>query len=198
MSSSDFMQRGSLLSQLPRDHRDSSSRSVEDYSFMRLYSVAYPQVYRYIFSLVPEKTDVDEVMQETSVVLWEKFHEFETERNFTRWACGISRLIVLELLRKQKRFGVGFDEQIIKELAYRREEQYELLELRQEFLEECKEQLLEKDIELLDLYYNFQQGTQDLADKQGCTRRNIYQQLGRIRKVLFQCIERKMAEEEKK
>tara|TARA_R110002111_G_scaffold1162_5_gene8239 strand:- start:1365 stop:1952 length:588 start_codon:yes stop_codon:yes gene_type:complete len=169
----------------PRDHCP----------FMRYYSAAYPHVYRYIFSLIPRKSDADEVMQETSVVLWQKFEEFQPDRDFTRWACGISRLVVMEVLRKQRRFIVGFDEQLIKELAIRREERYELLELRQEFLEECKEQLDQQDLNLLDLYYNSPESAQDAAEKKGCTRRNIYQRLGTIRKLLFQCIERKMSED---
>ncbi|WP_417386158.1 sigma-70 family RNA polymerase sigma factor [Gimesia sp.] len=169
----------------PLDHRP----------FMRYYSAAYPHVYRYIYSLVPRKSDADEVMQETSVVLWQKFDEFQPDRDFTRWACGIARLVVLEVLRKQRRFIVGFDEQLIKELSIRREERYELLELRQEFLEECKGQLDQQDLNLLDLYYNSPESAQDAAEKKGCSRRNIYQQLGRIRKLLFQCIERKMSED---
>jgi len=169
----------------PRDHCP----------FMRYYSAAYPHVYRYIFSLIPRKSDADEVMQETSVVLWQKFGEFQPDRDFTRWACGIARLVVMEVLRKQRRFIVGFDEQLIKELSIRREERYELLELRQEFLEECKEQLDPQDLNLLDLYYNSQESAQDAAEKKGCTRRNIYQRLGTIRKLLFQCIERKMSED---
>lgn len=167
--------------------------SVKCGEFMRLYSVSYPRVYRYIFSLVPKKNDADEVMQETSVVLWQKFEEFQADRDFTRWACGIARLMVLELLRKQKPFLTGFDEQLVTQLASRQEEQYELMELRQEFLEECKERLAGKDIQLLDLFYGSRNGAQKAASQQDCTLRNIYQQLGRIRKVLFRCIERKIA-----
>lgn len=172
--------------------KESSARCSE---FMRYYSVSYPQVYRYIFSLVPRKSDADEVIQEASVILWEKFEEFQPDRDFTRWACGIARLAVLELMRKQKSFLTGFDEQLVKQLAFRQEEQYELMELRQEFLEECKEKLPGKDIQLISCFYDSKTGAQKAATQRNCTLRNIYQQIERIRKVLFRCIERKIAEE---
>jgi len=193
MTDSSLPQKNTLSSHSSPDGE--AMGGIEGGQFVRLYSAAYPRVYRYILSLVPRRSDADEVMQETSVVLWQKFNEFLVDRDFTHWACGIARLVVLELLRKQKPFLLGFDEQLVTQLASRREEQYELMELRQEFLEECKEHLTEKDIQLLDLFYGSSKGAQKAASQQGCTLRNIYQQLGRIRRGLFQCIERKIAGE---
>ena len=193
MYTHNIIRQNNSSSQIPDDNE--VIPPLDHCPFMRYYSAAYPHVYRYIYFLVPRKADADEVMQETSVVLWQKFEEFQPDRDFTRWACGIARLVELESLRKQRRFIVGFDEQLIKELSIRREERYELLEIRQEFLEECKEQLDQQDLNLLDRYYNSQESAQDAAEKKGCTRRNIYQRLGTIRKLLFQCIERKMSED---
>ncbi|WP_339625100.1 sigma-70 family RNA polymerase sigma factor [Gimesia maris] len=155
MYTHNIIRQNNSSSQIPDDNE--VIPPLDHCPFMRYYSAAYPHVYRYIYSLIPRKADADEVMQETSVVLWQKFEEFQPDRDFTRWACGIARLVVLESLRKQRRFIVGLDEQLIKELSIRREERYELLEIRQEFLEECKEQLDQQDLNLLDRYYNSQE-----------------------------------------
>ncbi|QDU14750.1 RNA polymerase sigma factor [Gimesia maris] len=119
MYTHNIIRQNNSSSQLPDDNE--VIPPLDHCPFMRYYSAAYPHVYRYIYSLVPRKADADEVMQETSVVLWQKFEEFQPDRDFTRWACGIARLVVLESLRKQRRFIVGFDEQLIKELSIRRE-----------------------------------------------------------------------------
>ena len=44
---------------------------------MRLFSTHQPQIFAYILTLLPAWHDAEEVMQETSVVLWNSFGEFE-------------------------------------------------------------------------------------------------------------------------
>lgn len=51
-------------------------------TFVALWSAHGPRVYSYIFSLVGSWPDADDVYQETSVVLLEKFDEFEPGTNF--------------------------------------------------------------------------------------------------------------------
>ena len=46
----------------------------------------------FVRSLVPRREDAAEVMQEAAVVLWEKFDEFDSSRDFRKWACGGSSM----------------------------------------------------------------------------------------------------------
>ena len=41
--------------------------------------------------LLPTLNDVDEVMQEVSVVAWRKFDQLDDPENFQRWVCVIAR-----------------------------------------------------------------------------------------------------------
>ena len=59
------------------------------------------QLFGYIHSLVRDLNDADDVFQQTAVVLWNKFAEFDRQRNFAAWACGVARFEVANFLRSR-------------------------------------------------------------------------------------------------
>src|SRR4051812_34190449 len=48
------------------------------------------QIFSYIYVLVPNRADAEDLLQETSVVVCEKFHEFKEGTDFVAWACQIA------------------------------------------------------------------------------------------------------------
>jgi len=159
---------------------------------MRLYANAHSRIFRFILTLIPCRNDADEVMQETSLILWRKFSEYEPGGNFTRWACGIARLEVLRLMERKKRFAALFDEQLLTQLAATQTRYDELLEIRRDFLAQCKRQLPEKDLYLLQLIYESEHGAKTAASIMDQPLSTIYRHLNRIRTTLYHCIERKI------
>src|SRR5947209_17178610 len=59
------------------------------------------RLYGYIHSLVRDLNDADDLFQQTTLILWKKFGEFERERSFFAWACGIARFEVANFLRSR-------------------------------------------------------------------------------------------------
>ena len=57
------------------------------------------QLFGYIYSLVRDLDDADDLFQQTSLVLWDKFDLFDPSRSFVGWACGVARYEVLNFLR---------------------------------------------------------------------------------------------------
>lgn len=167
-----------------------------DELFMRLYSTAYSKIFRFILTLIPCRNDADEIMQETSLVLWRKFDEYQPDGNFTRWACGIARIEVLRLMERKKRFAALFDEQLLTQIASTHAKYDELLEIRRDFLVQCKRQLPEKDLYLLQLIYESEHGAKTASSIMDQPLSTIYRHLDRIRTALFRCIERKINAED--
>ena len=62
-------------------------------------------LHAYIISLMPGVDGVDDVLQETNLVLWEKRRTFEPGSNFRAWACAIARFRVMGHRRKLARLG---------------------------------------------------------------------------------------------
>jgi len=171
-------------------------KPADDERFMRLYTNSYSKIFRFILTLIPCRNDADEVMQETSLVLWRKFGEYQVDGDFTRWAYGIARIEVLRLMERKKRFAALFDEQLLTQISATHARYDELLEIRRDFLGQCKRQLPEKDLYLLQLIYESEHGAKTAASIMDQPLSTIYRHLDRIRTALFRCIERKMNTED--
>lgn len=57
----------------------------------------------FIISMIPGSQDVEDVLQDTNLVLWEKIDSFELGTEFRAWAFTIARNVTLAHLRRMKR-----------------------------------------------------------------------------------------------
>jgi RNA polymerase sigma-70 factor (ECF subfamily) len=153
------------------------------------------QVYGYIHSLVRDLNDADDVFQQTTVVLWNKFAEFDRQRSFVAWACGVARLEVATFLRTRSRRRLYFTDELNLLLV---EAQSKLmaseLEERRAALGECVQKLRERDRQLLQECYG-EPGVNATAQRQGRSPQSVHNSLRRIRRALFECIRRTLVED---
>ena len=49
-------------------------------------------------ALLPNEQDAQDVFQRTSLVLWQKFDQFDSDRDFLPWACGVAHYEVRNFL----------------------------------------------------------------------------------------------------
>ena len=85
------------------------SSSTEE--FVRIYSTNQSRIMRFIQCLVPKYSEAEDILQETSVVLWKKWPEYQPDKDFVTWACGIARLEVFRMLRQNKKSGQYLNEE---------------------------------------------------------------------------------------
>src|SRR5579872_6953512 len=71
--------------------------------FVRLFLQNQKRIHGLILALVPRSPDADDILQEASAVLWQKFGEFKLGTNFAAWALRIARYQVLAYYTSQKR-----------------------------------------------------------------------------------------------
>ncbi|HZU35693.1 MAG TPA: sigma-70 family RNA polymerase sigma factor [Gemmataceae bacterium] len=149
------------------------------------------RLYAYIYSLVHEFNDADDLFQQTALILWKKFGEFDRERSFFSWACGIARLEVLNFLRNRGRHRLYFSDDLNLLLIEAHEEvaEPELMERRQA-LATCIAKLRERDQELLLECYQESGGVNQAAERRGRSPQSVFNSLRRIRRALFMCITR--------
>ncbi len=148
------------------------------------------RLYGYIHSLVRDLNDADDLFQQTTLILWKKFSEFDPSRSFFSWACGIARLEVTNFLRSRGRQRLYFSDNLNLLLIEAQEQvSDEELEARREALAQCVEKLRRRDQELLGECYD-SAGVHEAADRRGRSTQSIYNSLRRIRRALFECIAR--------
>ena len=85
--------------------------------FMPLFTQHEDGLRCFVRTVLPSRDDVDEVIQDMSVVAWMKFDRFDPETDFARCAATIARYEVLNYRRTKARDRLVFDEDILKLLA---------------------------------------------------------------------------------
>src|SRR6185295_2857694 len=105
-------------------------------AFARLFSGNARRIYGFVMTLVFNHHDAEEVFQNTSVVLWNKFGEFTPGSNFFAWASRIAYYEVLSLM-KQRRRSRTFSDEALELLASEATTVSEQSSDRYDALEEC-------------------------------------------------------------
>ena len=93
----------------------------------------------FLVSLMPGRSDMEDVMQETSMVIWQKRGEFELGTDFRAWMFSVARFRVMAYWRDQsRRRESAMPEDLINRLVDQAVDGgFEGLERRYHFLGEC-------------------------------------------------------------
>lgn len=163
--------------------------------FARLFAAHQRDVYRYVQTFLPLAVDADEVFQETCVVVWRKFDEFPAEGNFGGWACRVAYFEVLKFYRRRKQERMLLSEDVLELVAQTRSAREEVLEARRAALSDCLEKLRPRDRQLVLARYDGQKTARRVAEELGQPINTVYKALDRIRRRLYQCVNRRLSAE---
>jgi RNA polymerase sigma-70 factor (ECF subfamily) len=157
---------------------------------VRLLTRHQEALFRYIFALLPHEEDAKDVLQETSVALCRKFEDYDPDKPFLAWAYRFAYLEVLKQRERNHRGARLLSRGLIERLAREREQHEPVLEARLLALEDCLQELPPADQELIRQRYQQKAGTDALVRQFETSRRTLFRQLDRIRRILSDCIER--------
>ncbi|MBI1368053.1 MAG: sigma-70 family RNA polymerase sigma factor [Planctomycetes bacterium] len=166
--------------------------------FMRLYIRDQGRVYRYVLTLIGNPTDAEELFQATSLTLWERRDQFDPGAGeFAGWAYGIALNHVRNHLRKQTRRGErGYlNDAALAQIAAVHAAHDEDLAARSAALTDCLSKLPAGQRRLVEEYYDADRTVPELAERMGQTAEAIYKTLQRVRKALFECVNKAMGTE---
>ena len=93
------------------------STPIAEGDFLRLFVKHEEALRSYARVLLPTWESVDEVMQESSVVMWKKLMQLDAAENFLPWAKVIVRFEALRLRREHARDRHVFGDAVIEMLA---------------------------------------------------------------------------------
>ena len=97
--------------------------------FVEQFVRSQDRIYAYVVTLLPNRADAEEVFQQTSLLLWKKWQQFDPSRDFVRWGCGMAHLEVANFLRKHRDRGRIYpSEEVLAGIAQTRLEQNDMLE----------------------------------------------------------------------
>jgi RNA polymerase sigma-70 factor, ECF subfamily len=165
--------------------------------FVDLYAANQRRLFGYIVTLVPNRSDAEEVFGQMALILWKKWEQFDPNRSFMSWACGIAHREILKYRAKPERRWEGLTEQAIAIVSEERSKLQPILDQRSEALIRCIERLKEWQRQLLETCYSSAMSITAVAQQLGKTPNAISSQLRRIRQTLHFCVDRTIQVEER-
>lgn len=168
--------------------RDSVTEAESCKRLMALMTRHQRRIFAYIYTLVPDRHDAEDLLQETSLVICEKFEEFRPDSDFVAWACQIAWWRIRYSRQKFARSKVIFDDQVLAKVAQTAGDMVVELDERHEALAGCLKKLAPRDRELMLTRYEPGGGVAEAALRSGRSIDAAYKALNRLRKLLHDCV----------
>lgn len=154
------------------------------------------RILAYIHARVADPHRAWDILQQSCLVICEKFDQFDRETNFVAWAQQIAWWEIRAARQKSARSKVLFLDDAVSQLIAQTEDTTDwLADPRLDALSKCLEKLLPRDRDLILSRYEEGNTVQQAADRSGRSLPAAYKALTRIRKLLFDCVLRRLAEE---
>jgi RNA polymerase sigma-70 factor (ECF subfamily) len=176
-----------MTDHLKADDRTSSSKEVSA-ELVKLMMKYQRRIFAYIHTLVPSRSDAEDILQDACVTICEKFDQFKIGTNFYSWACQISYWKVRAARKKFATSKVVFNQEVLDCVAETRSRMERELDYRHDALARCLEKLNARDRRMVLTRYEPGNNVAQAAQSCGRTIQGAYKALTRIRKVLHDCV----------
>jgi RNA polymerase sigma-70 factor, ECF subfamily len=164
----------------------------EQERFMRLWTEAQPAVVNYLHAMVRNPVVAKDLVQETALVLFRRFGDYDGQRPFLSWALGVAKYQVLGLHRDGARSFVTFDTELLEKFTEVWAETAPTASEQSAALEVCLEQLPARPRQMVRLRYFEELNSEQIAQQLGTKGAAVRVALQRIREQLRGCIEQQM------
>jgi RNA polymerase sigma-70 factor (ECF subfamily) len=164
-------------------------------TFVRLLGQNQRRIFLYVIALVPSWNDAEEIVQETSLVLWREFGQFQLGTNFAAWACKVAFHQVLAWRKRKQRDRLQFSDAFMEAVAQEAASSGDFLEERARAMSGCIEKLPAPQREMLQLRYHAGMDIEAIARRVDRSVEAVYRALSRIRQAIHQCVTQTLAKE---
>ena len=171
--------------------------STKNEQFVSHWTRYEPRVFAYIYTLLPNWADAQDVLQETSIVLWQKLAEFAPGTDFVRWACRVAYFEVQKHRHRQHVRKMLLSESFVDLLAKQMGDSSEDIQTLMAALGPCVEMLKSPERELIRMHYLQGISVKSTATQLGHSSEAAYKSLQRVRRKLFDCIRRAIRREDR-
>jgi RNA polymerase sigma-70 factor (ECF subfamily) len=161
--------------------------------FMTLFLRHQDDIRAFVGSVVRDWTATDDIMQETAVVLWRKFAEYDPSRSFGAWARGIAGFEIRKHRERTARVPALLSPEAIAAIDAVWDEGVTPASPRLEALARCLERVDAPVREIIALRYRDGLELDEVASRSGRGVEAVGKLLQRLRSALGECVRRQLA-----
>lgn len=181
----------------PQPFSPDEQPTLPSLEFDALLAAAQPRLRGYIVSILGAWSDVDDLVQETNLVLVMKRENFIGGTNFIAWAFRIAYFKATTWRRDRLREGrVVLSETAFQEIAAQAEERFIERQPMADALAECLKRLPPRERDLVKSKYVEGHSLVDLAESLGCSANSLHKTISRIRLALRNCLHKNLRPEQ--
>lgn len=158
--------------------------------FFEHFLNAQPRIYGFLFVMIHNRADVEDVLQETVTSMWENFDKYQDGTDFSAWAITIARNKAINFIKKNSRARSQFSEDVYNMIVEHEVQDRTGYKEHAEALEKCRRKLNELDRKILSLRYKEEISMNKIAQTLGRSTTGIYHTMARIHTLLQECIRR--------
>ena len=147
----------------------------------------------FVYSLVQSSADADDILQQTKMILWRCFDQFESGTNFLAWARKTAFHQVLTFRRQKKREHLPLSEETLELIHNEVEKLSDNGDIRRDALRSCVRKLPATHRQMVMLRYYEELEIDEVAERVKSTAGAVYRALSRVRLALLQCVEKEIA-----
>ena len=165
--------------------------------FITLLNAHHGRLLGFLRVMLGNSADAEDVLQRASLTMWRKFNEFDATLDFFAWASSFAFYEAKNFQRVAARSKLYFDDELMARLAEERLPDLEHREARFEAMEQCIKELDKSSQELVREFYLNDMEVEALAQRMGRAPQTVYNKLVILRRLLGECVRRRLAQEAK-
>lgn len=174
---------------------DSPETSPSSELFITLLNAAHGRLLGFLRVMLGNNADAEDVLQRASMIIWQKFSEYDRSKDFFAWASSFAFYEAKNFQRVSARSRLHFDDELLQRLAEERLTDLDHREARLAAMDRCIEELDEPSRELVREFYVNNTDVTTLAARLGRAPQTLYNKLHILRRLLAECMQRRLAQE---
>lgn len=163
--------------------------------FITLLNAAHGRLLGFLRVLLGNSADAEDVLQRASMTIWRKFGEFDPSKDFFAWASSFAFYEAKNFQRVSARSRLHFDDELLQRIAEERVSDLDHREARLAAMDRCIDELDDAGRELVREFYLNKTEVAALAERLGRAPQTLYNKLNTLRRLLGECMKRRMAQE---
>lgn len=157
--------------------------------FLKLFVDNQKTIYSYIFAMVYDNSVADDVFQDTTALMWERFESYVEGTNFGAWGITIARYKLMDHFKQNRHKYASMSDELLETINLTAQNHLETIDQRIPALRKCIGNLRDQDRKLLEIRYEKEMKVKEIAEKVNRPIQGLYQAMSRIHHTLLRCIE---------
>jgi RNA polymerase sigma-70 factor (ECF subfamily) len=177
-------------------HNEEDLNRIQTEQFLHLLLANQRRIFAFILSLVPNRSDADDILQETITVMWRKFGQYQMGTDFVAWGVTVSKYRILKFRKEKGTSKILFSEKTMDLLQQESSGFVGMMDNHLHALRICVKKLCDSDLKLIQMRYEQDLAIQKIADRFGRSVQAVYKSIARIHCILARCIRRTLVLED--